>query len=113
QGHLLALVQNRPRSRMKRSRAAVVAIAIIATATARAVSAADIKDFTGAWIIRSSTVAPWKDPKNPNGTTEAARLIGRTVTFGTTAIIGPSPIGCSKPVYRIDTVGPDMILEGE
>ena len=88
-------------------------IAMLAVGIACAVDADEYKDFAGAWVIRSSSVAPWKDPKNPLGESEPGQLIGKTVTFAANAVSGPAPIGCAKPVYKVETVGPDMIFEGQ
>jgi len=98
---------------MHQSRFAAAGIATLAVGIACAVEAAEFKDFAGAWVIRSSSVAPWKDPKNPLGASEPGQLIGKTVTFATNAVSGPAPIGCAKPVYKVETVGPDMIFEGQ
>jgi hypothetical protein len=98
---------------MKRLLATSWVMALVAAGTAFSAGAADLKDFAGTWIIRSSVTAPWKDPKFPLGPGEPGRLIGQPVTFATTKISGPSPIGCAKPVYKVETVGPDMIFEGE
>jgi hypothetical protein len=93
----------------------VAAVGIVALMAGAAVAAraADFKDFAGLWIIRSSTVAPWKDPKDSLGDKDPGGLIGKTVTFAANAVSGPSPIGCTKPIYKVETVGPDMIFEGE
>ncbi len=98
---------------MRRRLATGCGIAVLAAGTAFAACAADFKDFAGTWIIRSSVTAPWKDPKIPLGPGEPGRLIGQRVTFATAKVSGPSPIGCAKPVYKVATVGPDMIFEGE
>ncbi len=95
------------------NRIAVTTIFILAAADAAAESIAGFNAFAGTWIIRSSTAAPWKDPTNSLGATEPGGLIGRTVTFEAKAVTGPSPIGCAKPVYKIETVGPDMNFEGQ
>ncbi|MEO8751939.1 MAG: hypothetical protein ABI624_04590 [Casimicrobiaceae bacterium] len=95
------------------NRIAAAAIVILVAVSAVDASAADFKDFAGTWVIRSSTVAPWKDPKVSLGATEPGKLIGRSVTFAANAVTGPSPIGCAKPVYKVETVGPDMIFEGQ
>jgi hypothetical protein len=97
---------------MCRGRAAVVLL-LGAASVLHSALAADLGEFAGPWTIRSSSVAPWKDPKNPVGTTEEKGLIGRTVTFSRNAVAGPHPIGCEKPTYKVETVGPDMIFEGQ
>jgi len=98
---------------MNRTWIAAAATAALLAGTTPPVRAADFKDFAGTWIIRSSQVAPWKEAKNPLGAREDEQLIGRTVTFAPNAVSGPSPIGCAKPVYKVETVGPDMIFEGQ
>jgi len=82
---------------MRRIHVAVAGAAVLAVGAASAGAAADLKDFAGVWTIRSSTVG----------------LIGRTVTFAADAVRGPPPIGCTKPAYKVETVGPDMIFEGQ
>jgi hypothetical protein len=93
----------------------IVAFALPALllAAAPGAHAADMTDFAGTWVIRNSVVAPWKEPTNPLGAKEPGGLIGRTVVFGAKAVTGPSPIGCRKPVYKVETGGPDMIFEGQ
>jgi len=98
---------------MRRIHVAVAGAAVLAVGAASAGAAADLKDFAGVWTIRSSTVAPWKDPKSLVGAKETGGLIGRTVTFAADAVRGPPPIGCTKPAYKVETVGPDMIFEGQ
>jgi hypothetical protein len=93
--------------------AAAFATALVALAATAGARAANMAAFAGTWVIRSSTVAPWKEPTNPLGTKEEGGLVGRTVVFGTKAVTGPSPIGCAKPVYKVATGGPDMIFEGQ
>ena len=98
---------------MRRQWVATAGLVMVALGTMSLASAANFKDFAGTWIIRSSSVAPWKDPKNPLGESEPGDLIGKAVTFARNAVSGPSPIGCAKPVYRVATAGPDMIFEGQ
>lgn len=98
---------------MNQTWSAAAGIAVLAAWTATSACAADFKDFSGTWVIRSSSVAPWKDPGNRLGEKEEGRLIGKTVTFAANAVSGPAPIGCAKPVYKVETVGPDMIFEGQ
>ena len=91
----------------------IAGLLLLGVGGAPSAHAPDLRDFSGTWIIRSSTVAPWKDPGNPVGATEDTRLIGRAVTFSPNAVAGPSPIGCAKPTYKVDAVAPDMIFEGQ
>ncbi|HVO89849.1 MAG TPA: hypothetical protein VMV45_15010 [Casimicrobiaceae bacterium] len=89
--------------------------AIVALALGTSVSphAADMSAFAGTWVIASEVVAPWADPGQPPGREEPRRLIGKQVRFTPARVIGPAPIGCAAPVYKVEDVGPDMIFEGE
>src|SRR5258706_2753033 len=90
--------------------AGVVSAWIVAgTGVARA---ADVKDYAGIWFITGSTAAPWADPTHPARSPESRRLTGKRVVFLPQRVVGPSPLGCVKPVYKIEFVGPDMIFEG-
>jgi hypothetical protein len=95
------------------NRAIIASVALACATVAPWAGAAGFQDFAGAWVIRSSTAAPWKEADNPVGATEDKHIVGKSVTFATNAVTGPSPIGCAKPVYKVDTVGPDMIFEGQ
>ncbi|HTP97789.1 MAG TPA: hypothetical protein VMN56_00600 [Casimicrobiaceae bacterium] len=95
------------------NRASIASVALACAVVAPWAGAAGFQDFAGTWIVRSSTAAPWKESDNPVGATEDKRIVGRSVTFAASAVTGPSPIGCAKPVYKVDTVGPDMIFEGQ
>jgi hypothetical protein len=95
------------------NRACIASVALACAAVAPWAGAAGFQDFAGVWVIRSSTAAPWKEANDPVGATEDKRIVGGSVTFAANAVTGPSPIGCAKPVYKVDTVGPDMIFEGQ
>ncbi|MFO1413754.1 MAG: hypothetical protein U1F10_07580 [Burkholderiales bacterium] len=82
------------------------------TASIASAIAADMSPFTGTWTIARSVEAPWKEPDNPVGTREDRAVAGKTVVFAAGAVRGPSPIGCTKPVYNIETVPADGIFEG-
>lgn len=84
----------------------------LALGCAAGAHAADLAPFAGTWMIGRSTEAPWKEPGNPVGASEEREVAGKTVTFSAAGVRGPSPIGCSKPVYRVDTGPADGIFEG-
>jgi hypothetical protein len=75
-------------------------------------SAADLDAFSGTWLIKSSAPAPWANNGRVPSPDEPKRLIGRKVAFQAKRVSGPSPIGCTKPVYKVETVGPEMLFEG-
>lgn len=90
-------------------RAAIGLLALIGLAAA---AEAQERRFAGTWRIESAALAPWAEPEDVPDPAEAERLIGKTVTFGPKAIVGPAPLGCAKPVYSVRTDGPDMLFQG-
>ena len=63
-------------------------------------------------MITGSAIALWADPTHPPRSAESKRLAGKRVTFTAQRVIGPRPLGCAKPNYKVEVVGPDMIFEG-
>jgi hypothetical protein len=66
----------------------------------------------GRWVIARVALAPWADPLQRGGPEEERRLVGRTVTFGPTLVIGPSPLGCRRAAYRTHDDTADLLFEG-
>ena len=89
-----------------------LAAGLAATAVAHPGRAADWRVYAGTWIITGAATAPWSDATRAPDLHESRRMIGKPVTFGAGRIAGPRPLGCAKPVYKVDVVGPDMIFEG-
>jgi hypothetical protein len=92
--------------------ARVLICAGFATCAAPLANATDQDAFAGTWVIKSSTAAPWANKERVPEPDEPKRLIGKKVAFQAKRVVGPSPIGCTKPVYKVETVGPDMLFEG-
>jgi hypothetical protein len=68
--------------------------------------------FAGSWRIERADRAPWATPEEAQDAAEPKRLVGKTVTFGPKAVVGPAPLGCVKPVYSKRMDGPDMLFQG-
>ena len=68
--------------------------------------------FLGTWRITGSVAAPWNEPVAAQDTREARRLAGRRLTFTSRAILGPRPLGCSRPSYKIKEYAADMLFQG-
>jgi hypothetical protein len=66
----------------------------------------------GRWVIAKAELAPWVDPLQRSGPQEERRLVGRTVTFGPTFVLGPSPLGCRRALYRVHDDTADLLFEG-
>lgn len=72
----------------------------------------DWQKIAGTWTITGSSAAPWADPTHPPHSAESKRLAGKRVTFTSQRVAGPSPLGCLKPKYKVEVVGPDYLFEG-
>ena len=86
--------------------------AFFCAALAAGAFAAYWQKFAGTWTITGSQIAPWADPTHPPHSAESKRLAGKRVTFTPHSVAGPSPLGCLKPQYKVEVVGPDYLFEG-
>ena len=68
--------------------------------------------FAGPWTITGSQIAPWAEPTQPPRSGESRRLINKRVIFTPQRVVGPKPLGCSKPNYKVDVRGPEGVFEG-
>jgi hypothetical protein len=79
------------------------------------VSSAEAADpfYLGTWKIVSATVAPWQDGR-PYDTdlAEMKSLVEKTVVIQTAAIVGPRPVACKGPKYKIKDYPADMLFQG-
>lgn len=97
---------------MSQSLSLAIASGLAALSFAHHACAADWRAWAGTWTITGAVAAPWSDATRPPDLRESRRMIGKPVTFTAGRIAGPRPLGCAKPVYKVDVVGPDMIFEG-
>ena len=74
--------------------------------------AADWQAFAGPWTITGSQIAPWAEPTHPLRSAESKRLAGKRVLFTAQRVIGPRPLGCTKPKYTVDVRSPEGVFEG-
>jgi hypothetical protein len=91
-------------------------ILLIMTVLAGAlVSSADAADpfYLGTWKIVSATVAPWQDGR-PYDTdlAEMKSLVDKTVVIQPAAIVGPRPVACKGPKYKVKDYPADMLFQG-
>ncbi len=90
----------------------LLAAGLAGMAVALPAFAADWKDLAGPWMITGSQVAPWAPPTHPHRSAESKRLAGKRVLFTPQRVVGPRPLGCNKPNYKVQVVGADMVFEG-
>jgi hypothetical protein len=74
-------------------------------------SAAD-SSFLGTWKIDSAVVAPWADPLHKGDAAEMKTLVGKTVIFKPTEIVGPRQVACKTPNYHVKDYPADMLFQG-
>ncbi len=72
--------------------------------------------YLGTWKIVTATVAPWAEPGNRDGHVpyEPAKavLMGKTILFRPTAIVGPGLVACKGPKYVIKDYPAEMLFQG-
>jgi hypothetical protein len=66
----------------------------------------------GTWKISATVMAPWADPKQKPGTSEQARLTGKSVELAAKRISRPNPFPCAAPHYKVSDFTADMIFQG-
>jgi len=96
---------------MRRMVASFARVTLLIALAASAASAQN-GNVLGRWVIAGAMMAPWADPLQRGGAEEERRLVGRTVTFGTNSVAGPSPLGCTHAVFRRREDTPDLLFEG-
>jgi hypothetical protein len=90
----------------------IALLAALGLAGASGVHAQQGAEFLGRWVIAKATLAPWADPRQAGGPEEAARLVGRTVTFAPHSVTGPQPLGCAHATYKTHSDTADLLFEG-
>jgi hypothetical protein len=86
---------------------AIAFAALVLVTTARAQTA-----WLGTWKIASATVAPWADRAHMPDPSEMKSLVDKTVTFKAKEIVGPRPLACKGPHYKLGDFTADMLFQG-
>jgi hypothetical protein len=68
--------------------------------------------YLGTWKIDSAVVAPWADPAHMSDATEMKSLVGKTVVFKPSEIVGPRQVACKGPKYKVKDYPADMLYQG-
>ncbi len=69
--------------------------------------------YLGTWKIASATVAPWQDGRPyESDLAEMKSLVNKTVVIQPKAILGPRPVACQGPNYKLKDYPADMLFQG-
>jgi hypothetical protein len=68
--------------------------------------------YLGTWKIASAVEAPWADAQHKNDAAEMKSLVGKTVVFKSTEIVGPRQVACKGPHYQVKDYPADMLFQG-
>jgi hypothetical protein len=88
-----------------------VIAAVLCLCAAPAAAAAADNPFLGTWAVTDAKIAPWYDGNGAKPKIDPA-LARKTILFARSSASGSSVVGCSKPIYAVTTVGPEMLFEG-
>lgn len=80
--------------------------------TAQLATAAD-SFYLGTWKIESAVLAPWADAAHKDDAAEMKTLVGKTVVFKPSEIVGPRQVVCKGPKYQVKDYPADMLFQGE
>ena len=80
--------------------------------TATLVLAAD-PFYLGTWKIESAVQAPWADAAHKDDAVEMKSLVGKSVIFKPSEIVGPRQVACKGPKYQVKDYPADMLFQGE
>jgi hypothetical protein len=68
--------------------------------------------YLGTWKIETAVVAPWADAAHKDDAAEMKTLVGKTVIFKSSEIVGPRQVACKGPKYQIKDYPADMLFQG-
>jgi hypothetical protein len=69
--------------------------------------------YLGAWKIDSAVVAPWWDSSTTKpDAAESKTLVGKIVTIKAGEIIGPRPLACKGPQYKVFDIPAEGLFQG-
>ncbi len=93
----------------KRTFAGLLA-AMACLAALPATAAAPQRPFYGRWLVAEAHPAPWYNPSNPGTAPVDDHLVGKSIVYMPSRIIGPRVLACKRPHYRMAT--PDYLFQG-
>jgi len=68
------------------------------------------RPFYGRWLIAEAHPAPWYNPADPGTQPFDDHLVGKTIVYTPTRILGPRLLACRGPHYRMLEVGADYLF---
>ena len=90
--------------------AMLAAVACLAAFPATATSPQ--RPFYGRWLIAEAHPAPWYNPTDPGTQPFDDHLVGKSIVYMPSRIVGPRVLACKGPHYRMLEVGPDYLFQG-
>ena len=90
--------------------AMLAAMACLAALPATATS--PHRPFYGRWLIAEAHPAPWYSPSDPGTQPFDDHLVGKSIVYMPSRIVGPRVLACKGPHYRMLEVGPDFLFQG-
>jgi hypothetical protein len=86
------------------------AVAFLATLPATA--SAPQRPYYGLWLIAEAHPAPWYNPSDPGTRPFDDHLVGKSIVYSPSRIVGPRLLACKRPHYRMLEVGADYLFQG-
>jgi hypothetical protein len=95
----------------KRTIAATFA-ALACLAALPATAAAPQRPFYGRWLIAEAHSAPWYNPSDSGTRPFDDHLVGKSIVYMPSRIVGPRLLACKGPRYRMLETTPDYLFQG-
>ena len=87
-------------------------LAAMACLAALPASAKAQRPFYGSWLIAAAHPAPWHNPADASTAPFDDHIVGKTIVYTPTRILGPRVLACRGPHYRMHEVPPDYLFQG-
>ena len=95
---------------MRLSAGLCAALACLVSVSAAA--AGPQRPFYGRWLIAEANPAPWYNPADPGMHPLDDHLVGKSIVYQPSRIVGPRLLACKGPHYRMLEVGPEYLFQG-
>ena len=77
-----------------------------------ATAAAPQRLFYGRWLIAEAHPAPWYNPADPGTAPFDDHLVGKSIVYMPSRIVGPRVLACKGPHYRMLEATPGYLFQG-
>lgn len=75
-------------------------------------ASASQRPFYGRWLIAEARPALWYNPSDPGTVPFDDHLVGKSIVYSPSRIVGPRVLACRVPQYRMLEVGADYLFQG-